>query len=99
MVTTAGKVREMLAAMPDDAPVFADVWTVAELVDWIGEIEEVAEDDGDELDPIDLSNPETLRRALACIPDLWASSGGGASEEFVSSLLEAFKKRGEACPK
>jgi hypothetical protein len=92
MVTTAGKVREMLAAMPDDAPVFADVWTAAELVSWIEDIEDAVEDDGGELDPIDLTDPDTLRRALQCIPDLWASSGDGASEEFQSSLLEAFTK-------
>ena len=97
MVTTAGKVREMLAAMPDDAPVFADVWTAAELVSWVEDIEDTAADNGDHLDPIDLTDPETLRRALQCIPDLWASSGDWASEEFQSSLLEAFKKGGEAC--
>ena len=92
MVTTAGKVREMLAAMPDDAPVFADVWTAAELVSWVEDIEDAAADNGDQLDPIDLTDPDTLRRALQCIPDLWASSGDGASEEFQSSLLEAFTK-------
>lgn len=94
MVTTAGKVREMLAAMPDDAPVYADVWTAAELVSWVEDIEDAAADNGDELSPIDLSNPDTLRRALSCIPDLWASSGDGGSEEFVSSLLQEFTRGG-----
>jgi hypothetical protein len=93
MLTTAGKVRELLAAMSDDAPVFADVWTAATLVPWIEGIEDAAKDDGEALYPIDLANPDTLRRVLQCLPFLW-DSYDAASEEFQSNLIQQFKKGG-----
>ena len=100
MITTAGQVRAMLAGLTDDEPVFADLWTAGEMRQWIEDIEDAAEDDGGELDPvdlrdIDLKDASMLRRALACIPNAWETSGDDMSEMLTNALIDEFFGGGE----
>lgn len=91
MITTAGQVRAMLAGMPDNAPVFADVWTAKEIQQWIDPVaQNYAEDNGVELQPIDLTDASTLRRALNCIPDAWGSAGDEMHEELTNAIRDEF---------
>lgn len=90
MLTTAGTVRASLAGLPDDAIVFADVWTAREMQTWIDDLREAAEDNGDDCPPIDLTDESTLRRALNCVPDVWATSGDEMSEQLNDALYREF---------
>lgn len=96
MVTTAGKIREMLAGLPDDSPVFADVWTATEMQDRIDSLQDAAEDNGDACPDIDLSDASTLRRALDCLPDLWATCGDDVSDQVNDALYREFVREGGA---
>lgn len=92
MITTAGQVRAMLAGLTDDSLVFADLWTAREMRQWIDPIKE---DSDIEMEAINLKDASMLRRALACIPDAWETSGDDMSELLTNALVDEFFGGGE----
>lgn len=90
MIMTAGRVRALLSGLPDDAPVFADLWTRKDLESRISDLQEEAASEALPMrDSPDLSDPDTLIAALNCIPDIWAM-GDDAEEELMEQLNAAF---------
>jgi hypothetical protein len=91
MRRTAKELRDLIATLPDEAPVFAEVWTPEDVRVWLRQwIESSDEDEWPPCD-LDLDDPEVIARAMDCIPlGDWSSNGDDLMEEFHIRLDEAF---------
>lgn len=91
MRRTAKELRDLIAALPDDAPVFAEVWTPEDVRVWLRQwMDSSDEDEGPPRD-LDLDDPEVIARAMDCIPlGEWSIDGDDLMDRFYERLGEAF---------
>jgi len=91
MRRTAKEIREMLATLPDDAPVFAEIWTPEDVRVWLGQWMESQEDEDAPPTDLDVEDPTVIARAMDCIPlGDWSVHGDDLMEMFHQRLAEAF---------
>lgn len=91
MRRTAKEIREMLATLPDDAPVFAEIWTPEDVRVWLRQWMESLEDEDAPPTDLDVEDPTVIARAMDCIPlGDWSVHGDDLMEMFHRSLGEAF---------
>ena len=94
MRRTAREIREMLADVPDDAPVFAEIWTPEDVRVWLRQWMYSAEvEDGRPLE-LDLGDPTVIARAMDCIPlGDWSVCGDDLMDLFHERLESRFGVR------
>ncbi len=94
MRRTAREIREMLADVPDDAPVFAEIWTPEDVRVWLRQLMDSAEvEDGRPLE-LDLGDPTVIARAMDCIPlGDWSVCGDDLMDLFHERLESRFGVR------
>ena len=94
MRRTAREIREMLADVPDDAPVFAEIWTPEDVRVWLRQWMDSAEvEDGRPLE-LDLGDPTVIARAMDCIPlGDWSACGDDLIDLFHERLESRFGVR------
>ena len=94
MRRTAREIREMLADVPDDAPVFAEIWTPEDVRVWLRQWMDSAEvEDGRPLE-LDLGDSTVIARAMDCIPlGDWSVCGDDLMDLFHERLESRFGVR------
>lgn len=91
MRRTAKEIRELLAALPDDAPVFAEIWTPQDVRVWLQQWLDSLEMEVEHPPKLDLDDPSVIARAMDCIPlGEWSVYGDDLMEQFHERLAEAF---------
>lgn len=89
-ITTIGEIRRAIECLPDDAIAVVDLWTSLDirqhLVDWIRYEDEI---DGVKVPPLNVNDPEVLRRAAQHVPVLpWDDN----YESFTNAMTDGFRE-------
>lgn len=91
MRRTAKELRELLATLPDDAPVFAEIWTPEDVRVWLRQWLESLEMEVGRPPQLDLDDPTVIARAMDCIPlGDWSVCGDDLMDLFHERLGEVF---------
>ncbi len=91
MRRTAKEIRDLLATLPDDAPVFAEIWTPEDVRVWLRQWLDALEMEVERPPDLDLDDPTVIARAMDCIPlGDWSAYGDDLMELFHERLGEAF---------
>ena len=91
MRRTAKEIRDLIAALPDDAPVFAEIWTPEDVRVWLRQWLDSLEMEVERPPDLDLDDSPVIARAMDCIPlGDWSACGDDLMEEFHIRLDEAF---------
>lgn len=84
-------VRNMLATLPDDAPVFAEIWTPEDVRVWLRQWLDAYAMEDERPPGLDLDDPSVIARAMDCIPlGDWSIHGDDLMDLFHERLREAF---------
>lgn len=87
--TTVGELRRLLADLPDDAPVWLDIWTPPQvqalLADWLATYEP------EDRPRIDVHDFRVIRSVMDLLPSpVWMQDEDHAVEVFFDRLDDAF---------
>jgi len=94
MRRTTKEIRELLATLPDDAPVFAEIWTPEDVRVWLRQWLDSLEMEVERPPDLDLADPTVIARAMDCIPlGDWSSYGDDLMDLFHERLEASFGVR------
>lgn len=91
MRRTAKEIRAMLADVPDEAPVFAEIWTPEDVRVWLRQWLDSLEMEVERPPQLDLDDPTVVARAMDCIPlGDWSVCGDDLMDLFHERLGAVF---------
>lgn len=94
MRRTAKELRELLATLADDAPVFAEIWTPEDVRVWLRQWLDSLEMEVERPPQLDLDDPTVIARAMDCIPlGDWSVCGDDLMDLFHERLESRFGVR------